>query len=193
MHSGESNIPHQISRVLNIIPKPMMDAVMALHKNLDDKQIEWALTGDLAEALRVVKVEPDCVEVVTSKENAENAFQALQEFSPSQIELKIQKLSRSANIEKEQRPVFIRSYYFEFLIGSVLIKVHGDFQYRIDNWDWGDVLQFTPEYVYLTTQKTALVPLSIKHEIYQMLGWKDRSDKIEQVTNRKTPHKSGGA
>lgn len=61
------------------------------------------------------------------------------------------------------------------------VKVHGDLQFKVDDWDWGDVLEFDPEYVYVVGAKIALVPLSVKSELYQNLGWIDRVEKIKQA------------
>ena len=67
-------------------------------------------------------------------------------------------------------------------------KVHGDLQFKVDDWDWGDVLEFDPEYVYVVGAKIAVVPLSVKYELYRSLGWIDRVEKIRLATSicRKT-------
>jgi hypothetical protein len=63
--------------------------------------------------------------------------------------------------------------------------VYGDIQYKIDDWAWGDKLEFTPEYVNVTGVKIAVVPLQVKYEIYQKMGWAERAEKIETLIRRR--------
>jgi hypothetical protein len=155
-----------------------------LHEKLGDKTIKWVLTGDLAESLRIVKVEPDCIEIVTSKDDAQRIFEAVQEFVPDPITFQTQTLSRNALIQGKEYPVYIRSYFFNFNLNSVKVKVQGDLQYKVGRWDWGDVFDFTPEYVSVVGKRIAVIPLSIATELYQSLGWVDRVDKIKEVTQK---------
>ena len=73
----------QLSHFVNVIPQEYLDALLILHEKLGDKTIKWIVNGDLAESLRIVKVEPDCIEIVTSKDDAQQIFQAVQEFDPT--------------------------------------------------------------------------------------------------------------
>ncbi len=57
----------QFSKFVSTIPKPYVDALLALHEKLEGKNIKWVVSGDLAELLRIVKVEPDCIEIVSSR------------------------------------------------------------------------------------------------------------------------------
>ncbi len=174
----------QLSRVLTIIPQQYINALLTLHKKLDGKSIEWAIGGDLGEELATVRVDPDCVEIWTSKEGAEQIASILEEFQPSRMTFRTQKLSRNANIDGSEYPVYIRSHYYEFNIEAAKVKVHGDLQYRIDHWDWGDKLEFTPEHVNIIGDKIAVVPLQIKYELHQRLGWTDRAEKVQDVIMR---------
>jgi hypothetical protein len=192
MCSPDNKIPEQISRVLNVIPKPFLDVILLLHRKLDDLDVGWAVSGTLGEALKVVKIDPDCVEIVTTKVDAKRIFQALSEYNPHEVDSMVQRLPRNARIGEKEYPVYTRSYYFEFFVEGIMVRVYGDLQYRVNDWDWGDKLEFTPEYVFVTDKKTAVVPLSVKCEIYQSLGWTDRVEKIRQATEKpKPPIKSG--
>jgi hypothetical protein len=84
-------------------------------------------------------------------------------------------------ISGEELPVYTRSYYFEFNMKDVTVKVQGDLQFKVGNWDWGEVFDFDPEYVNVTGKKIALTPLRIQYDFYQMLGWNDRAEKLAQI------------
>ncbi len=160
MSNTNQDFLDQLSHFLTIIPQKYVDALLTLHEKLDAKKIKWIVSGDLAERLRLVKVDPDCIEIVTSKDGAEQIFQAVQEFKPQAVSVQTQRLPRDAVIGKENFPVYNRSYYFEFNLNGVTVKVQGDLQFKVGSWDWGDVFDFDPEYVYVTGKKTAVTPLA---------------------------------
>ena len=180
-----NKIKEQLNKILSFVDPAFVEALLSLHKALANDRVEWVVGGDLGEALQTVQVEPDCIEIVTSREGAQKIFSSVVEYGPKTIELQTVKLPRNANVGGIEYPIYIRSYYFEFFLGCVKTKVLGDMQYKINDWDWGDRLEFDPEYVNVAGAKTAVVPLQIKYEIYQNLGWRDRSEKIEQKIGKK--------
>ncbi len=191
MDSNTQNLkPKLADGILSVAPKQYIDVLLALHKKLDSVPVEWAVGGDLGEVLRTINVEPDCLEILTSRKGAEQIAQALAEFNPEAISLRVQQLPRDATIQGHNYPVYTRSYYTTFNIGTVKVKVHGDLQYRVDNWDWGDTFEFTPEHVYITVAKTAVVPLSARYELHQLLGWTDREEKVRIALEKQRPHNS---
>ena len=174
----------QFSHFVSVIPKKYLEALLILHEKLDDKNIRWTVSGDLAELLRIVKVEPDFIEIVTSKNGAHQIFQAVQQFKPNQMSYLTQLLPRNAVVEGKEYPVYIRSYFFDFNVNDVKVKVEGNLQFKIGDWDWGEVFDFTPDYVYIVGKKTAVTPLSIASDLYGNLGWIDRVEKINKVTQK---------
>lgn len=184
MPTPSNEVPEQVSRVVNLVPKPFLDSLLMLHSRLDSKDIDWALGGNFAEFLKVIKVDIDSIEILAAKEDAERIFDAVKDLKPSKPDFMIHVLERKARINGVEYPVYTKSYFFEFEANGVAVKVYGDLQYRINEWDWGDKLEFTPEFTYVVGRKTALVPLSVKNEIYQMLGWDDRVEKIKAITGK---------
>ena len=174
----------QFSHFVSVIPKKYLDALLILHEKLDGKNIRWTVSGDLAELLRIVKVEPDCIEIVASKNDAHQIFQAVHEFKPNQMSYLTQLLPRNAVVEGKEYPVYIRSYFFDFNVNDVKIKIEGNLQFKVGDWDWGEVFDFAPDYVYVVGKKTAVTPLSIASDLYCNLGWTDRVEKINEVTQK---------
>ena len=177
-------IREQLSTVLATIEPAYVDAIVLLNKRLARTHAEWAITGELGEALRTVQVKPDCIEIVADKKGASEIFLAFKESNSKGLFIQTQKLDRNAVVNGKEYPVYIRSHYFEFTLAGIPVKVHGDLQYRVSDWEWGDKLEFTPEHVYVVGAKTSVVPLQVKYELYQGLGWTDRAEKISQVLAR---------
>jgi len=168
---------------LIIIKKAFIDSILTIYKKLKDSGIGWAVGGDLGEEMLRVEVEPDSIEILTDKEGVKKIFKRMGEYDPKEIKILEQRLSRNASIMGKDYPIYVRSHHFEFYIDTVKVKVHGDLQFKVDDWDWGDVLEFNPDYVYVVGAKIPVVPLSVKHELYQSLGWNDRVEKIKQATS----------
>jgi hypothetical protein len=182
-HSNQDFLD-QLRNFLTIIPQKYVDALLTLHEKLKDRNVKWIVSGDLGERLRLVKVDPDLIEIVSSKNGAEQIFEAVQEFTPQKVTFQTKQLARNAVITGEEFPVYSRSYYFEFNVNDVNVKVQGDLQYKVGKWDWGEVFDFTPEYVYVTGKKIAVTSLLIQYEFYQSLGWLDRAEKIVRIIKK---------
>jgi hypothetical protein len=190
MSDANRHIWDELHRVLWVIPQKYVEAILVLHEKLEGKSISWSLNGNLAEALRTVQVEPECIEIVSSKGDVEQIFEAVKEFQPQPLIFKTQLLSRNAVIGEKEYPIHIRSHFFEFNIKETKVKVHGDLQYQVGDWEWGDVFAFDPEYVYVIGKKIAITPLAVKCELYSSLGWVDRAEKIKRVLQRTQRHSS---
>ena len=70
----------QLNPFLIIIPPQYVSALLKLHEKFEGKNIDWALSGDLGEAINGVRLEPDCIEIVTSKDGAEQIQQSVEEL-----------------------------------------------------------------------------------------------------------------
>ena len=138
----------------------------------------------MAERLKIVQVDPDCIEIISSKDDAEKIFQVLSEFKPEQITFQVQRLPRNAVIGGKEFPVYIRGYFFDFHLNAVKVKVEGDLQFKVGEWDWGDVFEFTPDYIYVVGKKIAVTPLSIASELYAVSDGLDRVEKINEVVKK---------
>ena len=167
--------------LLIIVPPKYVSALLKLHEKLEGKNIEWALSGDLGESLRTVRAEPNCIEIVTSKDGAQQIHDAVSDFNGEPAADAVEKLSRNAMIQGKEYPVYVRSRYFEFDINKIKVKVYGDLQYKVNDWAWGDIFQFNADIVNIAGKKTSVVPLTVKNQLYTSLGWMDRAENISKV------------
>jgi hypothetical protein len=181
---SNQDILNKLYEVLFIVPTKYVNAILSLHQRFESKNINWIVNGDLAEALKTVKVEPDCLEIVCTKQDAEKIFQVVKDLNPSPINYQTKQLFRNAVVDGKEFPIYVRSYYFDFNLESVLVKVQGDMQFRVGDWEWGDIYIFAPEYVHVVGKKTSVTPLTIKAELYQYFGWIDRFEKVKVVIQK---------
>jgi hypothetical protein len=176
---------YQLSPFLVIVPPQYVSALLKLHEKLEGKNIEWAISGDLGELFKGVRIQPDCIEIVTSKIGADQIYKSVKELNPEPIAYKVQQLPRNAVVGGVEYPLYCRSYYFEFQVDGIKVRVNGELQFNVNNWGWGDKFEFNPTWVYIVNKKTAVVPLSVKYELYQNLGWTDRMENINRVISNR--------
>jgi hypothetical protein len=184
----ESRVPKPEEFV--VLSKPLLDATIKLGEELKDCPTRWAIAGDVGELLFGVNVEPDHIAVLTSTEGCNELRARLQTFEVELPSLVEKKLARNAEIDLKQLPVKIKSYAGRFNIDGQRLDVHGDLRIKIGEWDWGDPLDYEPEYVYVVGVKVPVVPLQLKTELYMGLGWMDRVRKINEA-NARRHHKIG--
>jgi hypothetical protein len=178
MSYADSDFWEKLQGIVTIVPLKYIKALSILHDKLEGTGIQWIVDGDLAERLRLVNVEPDCIEIVCSKQDAERLIQAVHDFKPEPIAFQAQQLSRNAVVEGREYPVYARSYSSNFVLEEVKVKVQGDLQFKVGNWEWGEVFNFAPEYVNIVGKKIAVTPLQVMSELYKCLGWVDRLEKL---------------
>ena len=179
-----SRIPHPEEVVL--VSQPILrTATKVLERLKNNIQAKWAVGGDAGEIMMGVNIDPDDLEILTTKEGCDEIWRSLVEYqtvAPAMVE---QKLSKEADVDGKMLPVYTRSYYAELTIDGVRVEVHGDEQIKVGEWDWGDPLDFTADYTYIPGGKLPLVPLSLKSELYLGLGWLDRVKLISDAVLQK--------
>lgn len=188
--SKHLNIPLIDSRVpkpeeLVVVNERMLQATIKIGQLLNDCSETWGVGGDAGEILSGVNVHPDHITILTTTKGSEEANRKLQAFhveGPSEVE---RKLERNAEIDHVALPVRTKSQTTRFTVDGERVDVHGDLRIKVGEWDWGDPLDFEPEYVYVVGVKVPVVPLKLKTELYFGLGWMDRVSKINQAMARR--------
>jgi aminoglycoside-2''-adenylyltransferase len=184
----ESRIPKPEELV--VLSKPLLDATITIGKALENCTNKWALSGDVAEVISGVNVQPDHVAILTTREGCKEIATKLERHSTAAPTMVEKELERGANFGLKSYPVKIKSYKGQFDIDGSRLDVHGDLQIKVGDWEWGDPLDCEPDYVYVVGVKVPVVPLQMKSEIYNGLGWRDRAVKIHEAVIR-SRHKFG--
>ena len=175
---------------LIVLAKPLLDATVRIGELLRDLPIKWAMGGEIGEILMGVNVRPDHLTILTSADGCNQISAKLataEEGSAQSIE---RKLDRDAEIDLKQYPVYVKSYMARFNVNGQRLDVYGDLQIKVGDWDWGDPLDYEPDYVYVVSEKVPVLPLRLKLNLYMGLGWIDRVRKINEA-EAKRHHRLG--
>lgn len=184
----ESRVPK--TEELVVLSKPLLDTTITLGEMLNDCSAKWAIGGDVAEVISGVNVEPDHVTVLTTKDGCDEISRKLAKYQIEPPRIVERKLDRNAEIDFKSHQVWIKSYNSQFDIQGSKLDVDGNLQIKVGDWDWGDPLEFEPDYVHVVNVKIPIVPLKLKTELYSGLGWMDRAQKIHEAVIR-SRHKFG--
>ncbi|MDA4135789.1 MAG: hypothetical protein OK449_02160 [Thaumarchaeota archaeon] len=169
-----------------VVSRPILSAVGKILPMLKNNvNAVWAVGGDAGEQMMGVNVKADYLEILTTKEGCDEIRQVLAEYQTLAPAMVQKKLPRGADVDGMIYPIYNKSYYAEFAIDGVKLEVHGDLQFKVGEWDWGDPLEFKADYTYIVGGKLPLVPLSLKSELDLGLGWLDRVSLITDAVLQK--------
>jgi len=182
-------LPHFESRIpkpeeLVTLTKPLLDATIMIGKALTNCTNKWAIGGDVGEVISGVNVQPNRIAILTTREGCDEITRKLAKFQIEPSRIIERELERDAKVDLKLLKVRIKSYAARFDIEGSRLDVHGDLRIKVGDWDWGDSLDFEPDYVYVVGVKVPIVPLKMKSELYTGLGWMDRVSKIHEAVMR---------
>jgi hypothetical protein len=160
------------------LPAHLLKVVIMLGGELKDVRAKWAIWGDAGEIIKGVHVKTDHLEILTTKEGCEEICKFLASYVTMAPSEAVKKLSREADVDAKLLPIYVKSHFAELTINGVLVEVYGDEQIKVAEWDWGDPLDFEPDYSYIVNKKVPIVPLRFKQELDLGLGWLDRLELI---------------
>lgn len=167
-----------------ILSQPVLKALVKLADGLKDVPAKWAVGGDAGEIMKGVNVRTDFIEILTTRDGADQIYMAVPEWQSLAPAEKEEKVPRDADVDGKMLPVYVKSRYAELTVGGVRVRVYGDEQIRVAEWEWGDPLDFEPEYVYVIGTKVPVVPLRLKSELDLGLGWLDRVELVSDAVVR---------
>jgi hypothetical protein len=174
------------------LPAALLGAVIALGGALKDLKSKWAIWGDAGEIIKGVNVKTDHLEILTTKEGCEEICKLLAQnvsLRPAEVE---RRLPKDADVGGQIYPVYIRSHYSELTLKNIRVEVYGDEQIRVGEWDWGDPLDFEPDYSYVVRERIPIAPLRFREELDLGLGWLDRLELISAAVESGKHHIAEG-
>ena len=167
-----------------IVPSAFIGALRILSKRMSGSKVWWAIGGETAEIMQGVHINPAEIEVMTTAAGAKEVVSRLQEYKPSDLAQVEKRLEREAEVEQTRFPVFMRSLCSELFIQVPRCRIHGDYQIKVGEWEWGDVMEFDPIEMNLAGALLPVMPLRLASEIFLTIGWGDRVSKISDAVSR---------
>ncbi|MDA4135922.1 MAG: hypothetical protein OK449_02830 [Thaumarchaeota archaeon] len=163
---------------VTILNPALLKTVIILGFELKDLGAKWAIGGDAGEIIKGVHLKTDYIEILTTKEGCDEICKLVPQYVTLPAADAEKKLPREADVEGKMFPVYVKSRYAELTVNKVKVEVYGDEQIKVGEWDWGDALDFEPDYSYIVDRKVPIVPLRLKSELDLGLGWLDRLELI---------------
>jgi hypothetical protein len=175
--------PPKPSEIFTVPPKSLT-ALQAITAKLHGSKAKWAVGGDMAELLQGVHLSLNGIEIFTDGEGLTELFDRLADFDPTPISTVEARLGREAEIEGKMVPVFVKSNCTRLKVLGTDLCVHGEYQVKVGDWEWGDAVVFEPIDVNITGVVVPVMPIRLSSEIYLSLGWMDRVESISAAIAR---------
>lgn len=174
VYEGKVPTPETVT----VLPLNLLKVVMWFAEQMREYDGKWGVGGDAGEIIKGVHRRTEHIEILTTKDGCDEMCMILQEFVTLAPEERETRSPRDADVDGKMIPVFIRSHYAEVTYDGVRIEIHGNEQIKVGEWEWGDPLDFEPDYTTMIRLKVPVVPLRLKQELDLGLGWLDRLDAI---------------
>ena len=178
----ESRVPKPDELV--VLNQTLLNSTVTIGKILQDCSNKWALGGDVAEVISGVNVVPDHISLLTSRDGCTEILGKLAQYHPETPGMVEKELDREANVDFHSHRIKIKSYTSGMNVEGSSVKVHGDLQIKVGDWEWGDPIDFEPDHVNVIGVEIPIVPLKLKTDLYTGLGWTDRAAKIHEAVKR---------
>jgi hypothetical protein len=164
-----------------LLPTAFIECLREIFPKIKDSGVWWAIGGELSEKLANVNLVPKEIEILTNEEGVGPLVRALASYGPTPISLVEYRLDREAEIDSKKYPVLIRSQRSEFSLKGVKVIIHGNYQIKVGEWDWGDSLEFKPAIANMVGMELNVMPVRLSSELYLTLGWLDRTEMISKA------------
>ena len=167
-----------------IVPTAFLSCLKSISKTLEGSGVKWSVIGDTAENIHGVNARPERLELLVDEHGIEQFSSRMAEYGISTFDPVEKKLERTASVDGKEFPVYVRSLFARVMLDGVEVNAHSDYRIKVGEWEWGDRLEFEPVEMNLVGELVPIMPVRIASEIYLMLGWTDRANKISDAVHR---------
>ena len=147
-------------------------AMRRIYKSLQDRPVNWVVTGSFSFALQGVPVTPQDIDLQTDLPGAMAIEQLLSKYV-------VQKVKFSTD-EK------IRSHFGELLINGVKVEIMGDVQKRNEDGSWEKPVDLDEhkQFVEFRGMTIPVLALEYEYEAYMKLGRFERAQILKETLER---------
>ncbi|HEX6484549.1 MAG TPA: hypothetical protein VF043_37365 [Ktedonobacteraceae bacterium] len=150
-------------------------AMRRIYKSLQNRPVNWVVTGSFSFALQGVPVTPGDIDLQTDLAGALTIEQLLSKYV-------VQKVKFSSN-EK------MRSHFGELSINGVKVEMMGDVQKRNEDGSWEKPvdLERYKQFVEFRGMTIPVLALEYEYEAYMKLGRFERAEMLKEAIQTWTP------
>jgi hypothetical protein len=163
------------------IPPVLLSCLLEISPKILKSGAWWSVGGDLSETIMGVHVRPKDIEIMTDGAGLDKVVGALSDYHLTPIGVTERKLDREAELDLKTYPVYERFTGAEFTHGGAKVTIQGDYQLKVGEWEWGDAYFFKPETINVALVRIPVMPLALRTEVQNTLGWLDRAHLIAEA------------
>ena len=148
-------------------------ALRRIYKSLQDKPVNWVVTGSLSFALQDVPITPNDIDLQTDLAGALEIEQHLLKYVVRKV--------RFSTGEK------IRSHFGELMINGIKVEIMGDVQKRQEDGNWEEPadLERHKQYVEFRGMTIPVLSLEYEYEAYMKLGMSEKAEMLKEAIKRR--------
>jgi len=137
-----------------------------LYERLNNRDVNWVVTGSLGFALQGVPVEPPDIDIQTDREGAYKIEHLFSEFVVKKVAF--------SSTEK------IRSHFGALMIDGIKVEIMGDVQKRLEDGSWEQPVDINKYKHFVEIEGMRIPVLSLEYE-YQAYLKLDRMEKARML------------
>ncbi len=155
-----------------MVDRKFLEVLKRIVHGLHGKQINWAIVGSLALAIRGAPVKPHDIDIMTDRAGAYEIERVFSEH-----------VTRKVSLRSSDR---IQSHFGALELDGIKIEIMGDFRHRREDGGWDDppdlrrILQNVP----FDDLQVPLLQLEWSRESYRRLGRPERVAMIDELIHR---------
>jgi|SRR6185312_1281168 len=144
-------------------------ALRRVYKSLQERPVNWVVTGSCGFALQGVPVTPDDIDLQADLAGALAIEQLLSKYVVQKV--------RFSTTEK------IRSHFGELLINGVKVEIMGDVQKRIEDGSWEKPVELEryKRFIEFRGMKIPVLTLEYEYEAYMKLGRLEQAKMLKEA------------
>jgi len=154
----------------SIDPK-IIAALLALHGSLKGRAVRWAVMGSLSHALQGLKIQPNDIDITTTRRGAHKIEQLLEPH-----------VTRPVTYSQADR---VRSHLGELTLHGVKVQIIGDMETSTDNRTWTPLPNDHPHpHIKVAGASIPVRTLEQETQTYTRLGRTERAEKLRALIER---------
>lgn len=145
-----------------------LNILRKIYARLNDRNVNWVVTGSLGFALQGVPVEPNDIDIQTDREGAYEIDRLFSEF-----------VTKRVKFSSTER---IRSHFGELIIDGIKVEIMGDIQKRLEDGSWENPVDLGrhKRVIELEGIQVPVLSLEYEYQAYLKLGRIEKAEVLRK-------------